>query len=287
MRGALLFVSSLLLFACMDTSTKYLTATFDVPLVVAARYAINLLLLMAVFAPRQPRQMVEVQRTRLVIVRGMALAVTSLLMGLALQRMPVAETTAISFLAPIMVVVVAGPLLGETIGATGWIAATMGFAGVLLIVRPGSGLEPLGVICALAGAATGTTYQLLSRVLVATERTAALQFYTALVGTLAFGLAAPWFWDGTVPTLLQNCVFLGLGAAGALGHYMVTAAFRYAPASMLAPMNYLQLVWAALLGWLFFRQLPDGLSLLGMGIIAASGVIVALKSRRVPVKRAM
>ncbi len=287
MRGAMLFISALLLFACMDTSIKYLTASYDVPVIVAVRYTVNLLLIVLIFAPTQPRQMVTTNRTALVVVRGMSLATMSLLMGLALQRMPVAETTAINFLAPIVVVLVAGPLLGESIGPVGWIAALMGFAGVLLIVRPGSGLEPLGVACALGGTAAGTVYQLLSRVLVSTERTVALQFYTALVGTIAFGIAAPWFWNGRVPTALEASLFLVVGVSGGLGHYMITAAYRHAPVSLLAPMNYLQLVWAALLGWLIFRHLPDRLGLLGMGIVAASGLIVALKSRRPPVKRAV
>lgn len=139
-RGALLCAAALALFACMDATTKYLAATHEVPLIVAVRYLGNLLLMAILLGPTYGRRMVEAQRTGLVAVRGLCLAFASLMIGFALQQMPVAETTAITFLAPILLVVAAGPVLGERPGRIGWAAALTGFAGVLLIVRPGGGL---------------------------------------------------------------------------------------------------------------------------------------------------
>lgn len=285
MRGILLFVGGLILFACMDTTTKYLAARHDVPLIVAARYLGNLLLMVALLAPRHGMALMRTQRTGLVIARALCLAAASIFVGLALQRMPVAETTAINFLAPMLVVVVAGPLLRERVGWIGWAAALFGFAGVLVIVRPGSGLETIGVLCALGGVLAGTGYQLLSRVLVTTESTIALLFYTALAGSILFSLALPWYWTGVAPPAFEMLLFLSLGIYGGLGHFLITAAYRHAPASLLAPTNYLQLVWAGLLGWIVFGHLPDRVSALGMAMIALSGVAVALHSRRQPVKR--
>jgi drug/metabolite transporter (DMT)-like permease len=281
-RATLLFNFGLLLFACMDTTNKYLTASFDVPLIAAARYIGHILLMLAFVAPVRGREMVETSRTGLVWVRGMCLVVTSLLIGLSLQRMPVAETSAIAFLSPIIVVIAAGPLLGERIGWRGWVAALLGFSGVLLIVRPGSGLEATGVLCALGAVVMNTAYQLLSRLLAASERTIAMLFYTALAGAITFGAMLPWFWADRTPTLLEGVLLASMGVFGGLGHYLFTAAFRDAPASLLAPMSYLQLVWAVLLGWLVFGQIPDAIGLLGICIIGASGVIVALRSRRPP-----
>jgi drug/metabolite transporter (DMT)-like permease len=283
-RGALLFVTGLLLFACMDTTTKYLSAHYEVPLIVAIRYIVNCLLMIVLLAPTHGRQLVETQRTGLVLVRAGCLAAASLLVGLALQRMPVAETTAINFIAPMLVVLIAGPLLGERVGAWGWAAAGAGFAGVLLVARPGSGLETIGIVFALGAVGANAAYQLLSRVLAGSERTIALLFYTALVGSICFGLALPWFWEGRAPGLGELLLFLSLGVYGGVGHFLFTAAYRHAPASMLAPMNYLQLLWAGLLGWLVFGHVPDRLSTLGMCVIAASGLVMALKSRR-PVTR--
>jgi drug/metabolite transporter (DMT)-like permease len=281
LRGVLLVAFAVLLFAAMDTTTKYLAASYKVPLIMAVRYAINLALMVVVFAPRKSKHLVETKRTGLVLVRSACLTVASLTMGLALQRMPVAETTAILFFAPVLVVLAARPLLGEYIGAIGWAAAIAGFIGVLLVVRPGSGLESLGIVFALATAGMNVVYQLLSRLLAASERTIALLFYSVLVGAILFGVSVPWVL-GRPPGALDLVAFAGLGIMGVLGHYLYTAAYRHASASMLAPMNYLQLVWAGLLGWLVFNHVPDALSVAGMAIIGGAGTAIALGSRRRP-----
>ena len=285
LKGALLCLASLALFACMDVTTKYLAESHAIPLIVGVRYFGNLVLMTLLLAPTHGRQLIRTQRTGLVLLRALCLAAASLLIGFALQRMPVAETTAITFLAPILLVGVAGPLLGERTGWIGWIATLAGFAGVLIIVRPGSGLVPSGVILVLCAVVTNLGYQLLSRVLAATESTFALLFYTALTGTILYGLALPWFIEDRAPSLLEAALMLSLGVYGGLGHFLFTAAFRYAPASLLAPLNYLQLLWAGLLGWIVFGHVPDAVSLLGMAIVAGSGVLVALKTRRPPPKR--
>lgn len=278
---AVLFCSAgVLLFACMDTTTKYLASRHDVPIIIAVRYLVNWLLLVAIVAPVCGRQMVQTQRTGLVLVRACSLAAVSLLMGLALQRIPVAEATAINFLAPMLVVVVAGPLLGEKVGAGSWATALIGFAGVLLIARPGSGLEPTGLAYALAAVGANMVYQLLSRTLASSERTTALLFYAALVGTIIFGVVGLWYWEGEFATGLELMFFLSLGVYGGLGHYLFTAAYRHATASVLAPVNYLQLFWAGLLGWLIFGHVPDWLSVTGMILIAASGLGAAIHPRR-------
>ena len=284
-RGAVLCIAALALFACMDTTTKYLTQTHEVPLIVGVRYLGNLLLMAAFLGPTHGRQMIRTRRTGLVWLRAFCLAVASLLIGLALQRMPVAEMTAITFLSPILVVAVAGRLLGERVGWIGWAATVGGFTGVMLIVRPGSDIVTSGAVFVLASVLLNLGYQLLSRVLAASENTFALLFYTALAGSILYGLALPWFIEDRAPSLLEAVLFASLGLYGGIGHFMFTAAFRHAPASLIAPLNYFQLVWAGLLGWLVFGHLPDGQSLLGMAIVAGSGVLVALRTRRPPEKR--
>ena len=284
-RGVLLSITALALFACMDTITKYLAARYDIPLIMAVRYLGNLLLMVLVFAPRQARDMVTTRRTGLVVVRGLCLAAASFLFGSALAHLPVADATAISFLAPILLVAAAGKFLGERVGWVGWLAVMLGFAGVLLIARPGRGLDMIGVLFALGAVGANLGYQFLSRLLASTERTVALLFYTALAGSVVYSLALPWFLGERVPSALEMGLLASLGLLGGLGHFLFTAAFRDAPASLLAPFNYTQLLWAGLLGWLVFGQLPDRLSLLGMAVIAGSGVIVALKTRRPPPKR--
>lgn len=276
--GMLLFCGALLVFACMDTTIKYLAAKYNVPLISAIRYIVHCLLMIAILAPRQGKVLLQTRRTGLVMVRGASLAIASLFMGLALQRMPVAETTAIVFLGPMFVVLLAGPVLGERAGRLDWIAAVFGFIGVLLVARPGNHLDSTGIFFAVCVVGLLVIYQLLSRVLARTEHTYSLLFFAALLGSLGYGMFLPWSLNGPTPTNIDLLLFLSVGVSGGLGHFMYTAAYRHAPASLLAPMNYLQLLWAGLLGWVVFDHVPDKLSIIGMCVIAASGAMLALKS---------
>lgn len=282
MRALLLFNSGLIFFACMDVTNKYLVAIFAVPMIAACRYGGHLLLMLAFVAPRRGKEMITTQRTGLVWVRALSLCAASVLAILSFERMPVAEASAIIFLTPILMVLAAGPLLGELIGWKGWAAALLGFAGVLLIVRPGSGLDTVGVFLALGCAVMAATYNLLSRLLASTESTSAMLFYSALAGTLVFGSVLPWFLPDRMPSGFEALLLASTAIYGALAHFFLTAAFRDAPASLLGPVSYLQLLWVALLGWLVFGQFPDAVSVVGMVVIGASGVLVALKSRRPP-----
>lgn len=277
LRGIALFAVGVLVLAGMDTTIKLLVARYEVPLVVGVRYVVNCLLMVAILGPSQGRRLLETRRTGLVILRGCCLAAASIFSGFALARLPVAESTSIMFLAPTIVLLAAGPLLGERIGALGWAAAIAGFAGVLLIARPGAGLEPVGVLLALATALLTAAYQLLSRMLAGSERTATLLFYTVLIGAIVYGLVSPWFWDGRIPGTIDLLLFLSVGAYSGIGHYLFTAAHRFAPASVLAPIGYVQVVWAGLFGWMVFGHVPTLLALAGMVVIIAAGAVIALK----------
>jgi drug/metabolite transporter (DMT)-like permease len=282
LRGLALIIGATMLFAYNDTANKLLVAQYNVPLVTAIRYITHTLLMLALVAPFQGREMIRATRTRLVLFRGACLAIASILMGFALQRMPVAETTAIVYIGPVLVILLSGPLLNEKVGSGAWLAAALGFAGVLLIARPGGGLDPLGVLFTLGNVVVSVAYNMMSRVLARTERTMTMLFYTALIGAVAFGLMLPWTLYGVPPTQLQVFLFVSLGVSAWLGHYLFTQAYRYAPAALLAPMNYLHLGWAALLGWLVFNHAPDSVAMIGIGLVAAAGVTSATLARRRP-----
>jgi drug/metabolite transporter (DMT)-like permease len=149
---------------------------------------------------------------------------------------------------------------------------------MVLIVRPGGGLDPLGVGFALCNTAVTVAYYLLSRILARTETTLAMLFYSALVGAICFGMAAPWYLHGQAPEMVQITLFLSLGMTAGLGHYFVTAAHQLAGASLLAPITYLHLLWAGLLGWLVFGYVPPALTVFGMVVVSASGILIALRS---------
>lgn len=280
LRGLVLILGATLLFAYNDTTNKLLITEYNVPMVAAIRYIGHCLLMLAIVAPLHGREMVRTQRTGLVLVRAVSLALGSFLVSLALQRMPVAETTAIVYLCPVLVVLLSGPLLKEKVGPTAWVAALLGFAGVLLIARPGGGLDPWGVVFVLGNVVVATAYNLLSRVLAHTERTMAMLFYSALVGAIGFGIFLPWTLYGAAPTPLQVVLFIGLGVSAWLGHYLFTQSYRYAPAALVAPMTYMHLVWAGILGWLVFGHAPEPIALAGMALVAVAGIVSAIRPRR-------
>ncbi|MCU0789473.1 MAG: DMT family transporter [Nitratireductor sp.] len=278
LRGVLLVLFSVFLFAVMDTMTKHLATRYNVPLVAAMRYAINLALLMAVFTPRHGLSAFRTRRTGLAILRGLSLVVSTLCAGLALQRLPVGETIAIIYLAPFGVLLFAGRMLGERVGLAGWLAAIAGFAGVVLIARPGGGLSGAGVGFALMCAAFSVVYHLLSRLLAQTETTHSLLLWAGLAGAAVFGALLPWSWQGPAPGALDIALFLMVGVLATGGHFLFTAAYRHAPASLLAPVNYAHLLWAGLLGWVVFDHVPDGWAMLGMALVALAGGSMAMIS---------
>jgi drug/metabolite transporter (DMT)-like permease len=278
-RGVLLVVFAGLFFTCNDTATKHLAQTVSVPFIIFVRYAVNLVLTVAIFVPMEGTGFMHTSRTGLVMLRGACLAGASLCLGLALQRMQVAEVTALVFIAPMLVVIIAGPMLGERVAKLDWLAALLGFAGVLLIARPGGDVDALGLGYMGVVVALSVVYLMLSRTLAKTESNSAMTFYGALAGTLAFGALLPWTYHGLPVSTLDLSLLLSLGVLAGLGHYLFTAAYRYANASVLAPLQYLQMLWAGLLGVLVFGVLPSQLSLLGMAIIAMSGLMIAIKAR--------
>ncbi len=280
LKGVGLVIAATFLFGLSDTVSKHLAILYAVPLLLAVRYGVNLFLLMAVMMPRHGTSLWRTNRLFLVLLRGACLALASLSMVYALRVMPVGETVAIIYIAPFLVMLAAGPILGERVSLIGWLAAAGGFIGVLVIARPGSGLDPVGVGLCLINAVCATAYHLLTRMLTRTETTMALLFHTALVGTLVFTALLPWSLGGAMPDILGASLMVVLGVLGTVAHLLFTAAYREAPASLLAPVNYLHIVWAAILGWLVFAHVPDGFALVGMAMIMASGMAVAVLAGR-------
>ena len=280
LRGVVLFLAAVFLFAALDATAKYMNAFFAVPLLVWARYLVHFVIMLVFMAPGMGREIIATRRPWLMSFRALMLVGVTLLAQLALKTLPLAETTALVFITPLLVALLAGPLLGEQVRRSTWLITLVGFAGVLLIARPGGALFGTGVAYALGAALCYAIYQILTRKLAATEHPNRLLFYTALIGTLSMSLTLPAYWDGQIPTLTQGLLIVSLGLYGGIGHFMLIRAFREAPASTLSPLLYVQLIWATLLGWWVFDQLPDLLAIVGMLIIGASGLSLAIRSRR-------
>ncbi|MCX8086808.1 MAG: DMT family transporter [Rhodocyclaceae bacterium] len=280
LRGILMMLAADLCFALLDATAKHLSQKFPVPMLVWARYTLHCLLMLLFLAPTMRWRLIQTRHPVKQVVRALLLvAVTAFAMA-AFKRLPLAETTALLFVTPLFVALLAGPLLGEKLRRLHWSASIFGFLGALLIARPGGVIDPPGIALILVAALCYSLYQIQTRQLSPSEDTLTMLFYTALVGTLSMSLAAPLYWSGPWPTGMEAGLIATLGLYGGAGHFLLIRAFRHAPASTLSPFLYAQLIWATLLGWLVYDHWPDMLSFVGMTIIAGSSISLALGERR-------
>jgi len=279
LRAILLISGSVLCFTLLDTTIKHLTQFMPVSLLVWARWTIQVVALLLWLGPSMGRGLVRTTRLRLHLVRGAILLSSSFCFVTALRYLPLADATAINYSTPILVAVMAAFILHEklTRGRIGFVLA--GFAGMLLIARPGSEVLTAAALLAMASAGFYATFQILTRKL-AGEDPRVLLFIPALVGMALMTLTLPWT---EIPAHVswQHVMLLVAGSLlGTWGHFLFIHAFRRAPASGLAPFTYMQLVWATLLGWIVFGEFPGGFTLAGMGVIAASGLFLAVHEQR-------
>ena len=270
-RGALLVMAAVFLFSSMDTLAKSMLRSYPLPPLIWARYTVHFVFMLALLAPRMGLSLVRTQRLGLQVLRGLALVASTGFFYLSLTYLPLAEAAAISFVAPVLVTSLSGPLLGERVTRRQWIAVSMGFLGVLVIIRPGGGLLSFAVVFPLLSAFVFSLYQILTRKLAGRESPFTSLFYTALVGTLVTTVVLPFSWQ--TPTLSQLGMMIVIGCLGGLGHFLLIHAVEVTSPSALAPFIYTQLMWSTLLAFLAFGEFPEAGSLLGMLVIAAAGLL--------------
>lgn len=279
LRGILLIVAAVSIFAIMDTTAKYLSRTYPVPAIVWYRYCFQSLFMLAVLGPQLKLGLVRARRPGLQVARGVVLALSTLIYFFALSLMPIAEASAITFLSPLLLTALSVLMLRERVSPAAWVAVATGFVGVLIIIRPGGEVFSPAALLPLATAFCFAAYQLMTRQLAGIDSSLATLFYGAIVGTALLSLLVPFYW--LPPESLAHGLLLAmLGILGSVGHFVLIRAFEHAPASVLAPFVYAQLVSVLILGYLVFGEFPDRWSLVGMGIIVASGAFVASRGRR-------
>ncbi|MFT0861498.1 DMT family transporter [Ancylobacter sp. G4_0304] len=276
--GIGLICVAFVLFTLLDTTVKWLNHTVH-PLEIAwARYAGQFVLSFLVLNPWSTPGFWRTRRLGLQITRSLLLVGTTLGNFFALQYLQLDQTMSITFSTPFLVALFAGPLLGEWIGVHRWLAIMVGFAGILIIVQPSTqGLHP-AVLASLGGALCYAFYNISTRMLAATDSTATTMFYTSFVGTAVLTVPLPWFWSVPGEALVIGGLSL-LGIFGGLGHLLVVMAHRRAPAAVLSPFLYTQMIWMMLSGWLIFHQTPDTPTLIGAGIVICSGLYLLWRER--------
>ncbi len=278
-RGMLMIMTAVILFSVMDAISKYLTRFYPVSNVVWARYLSHTLLVVLVLGPRVGWSLVRTRRPGAQFARGLLLTAATLFFVTALKFMPLAEATAIQFLAPLLVTVMAVVVLKEEVEFARWVAIVCGFIGVLIIIRPGSGIFSWASLLPLATAVCFASYQILTRRLAGIESSYTSLFYSGLVGAVLLSIPLPYAWSPP-----QNGAHLGLfaviGVLGGLGHLILIKAYDLAPASSLAPFSYTQLIWVTVAGYLAFDDFPDVWSFVGMAVLMASGIYTATRQHR-------
>lgn len=271
-------------YAVVDTLSKYQAREYPVGMIVWARYAVPLLVLTLVFYPRRGRSMFRTSFPVIQLVRGVLLTSGTIFIVLAYRVMPIAEAQAISFIHPVLLTLLAVIFLDEKVSRLGWTAVLLGFSGVLIIVRPGGGLFTPVALFPLGLALCFSSYQLFTRAIATKENSINSLFCALMVGSVVMSLFLPFAW--VAPTA-RGALFFGLiGITSGIGHFSTIKALEFAPASLLAPFAYVQLLWVGILGMLVFGELPDGLTLVGMAIVVAGGLLV-ISSRRPTVKLGM
>ncbi len=274
----LMIIAATACFTSLDVSVKYLSQRYPVPLLVWARWGMQVLVMTAVLGPTMRWGLVRTARRKMHLVRGIVLIASSLSFFSALKFLPLAEATALNYSSPMIVTLMAATFLGERITVPRWAFVIAGFIGMLLIVRPGSEMLTPASLLALAAAALYATFQILTRKL-AGENSMVLLFFPALVGTLLMSALVPFFhYDTWFPTS-DVAMFVAIGAIGTLGHFLFILAFQRASVSAIAPFTYMQLLWSTLAGWLVFGTFPDAWTLAGIVTIAGSGVVLTWYER--------
>lgn len=280
LRAALpLILGAGLCFSTLDATAKYLVQEHTLFLVVWARYVGQMIVATPIAWQRAGPGFWRTRHLKMQLVRSACLVTATLCFFGALRFLPLAEGTAISFMAPMFAVLLSGPVLGERPTRARWTAVVAGFVGILILVRPGSAVFHPATGLLIMAALSNALYQLLTR-RVPHDSPHTTLFFSGLVGATVLSLALPWAEVPAQATWRDALFMLQLGLLAGLGHGLLIGAFLRAPASLVAPFTYVHMLWATMYGWLVFGQLPDVISAIGMGVIVASGIGLVLHERR-------
>lgn len=282
--GVLVLLLSLSVLTVLDASGKWLlSAGVSLLAVTWFRYFIHFLLIAGLLVSRRELHLVKSVSLRYQVLRGVTILFTTMSFFTTLSYLPQAQATTMIFLAPLIILALAPWLLAEPKRVSRWVAATIGFVGVLIVIRPGSGLDPLGVMFGLLTAVLMATQHLLTRK-VAVDHPLTTILWSGLIGAVGVSIALAALlpsmstdWKQTLGQMpmLNWFILISLGLTGGVGHLLQIQAYRLAAASLLAPFMYVQIIPAAALGWLIWDDFPDAISWLGTLLICTSGAGIA------------
>ncbi len=276
LRGVAMVIGASIFFSMSDATTKYVTQTLPVIEVAWVRYLV-FVLLATLPAMRDRGAALRTRKPVLQTVRGIAIVGSALLFVYGLRLMPMADAAAINFVSPLFITMLSVPFLGERVGARRWIAVGVGLSGAVLAAQPGTSAFTAAAAFPVLSAASWAVGIVLTRRMAATESASTILAWTAGTGLLLLTCLLPF--NLKTPTWGEFALCLFIGVSASVGQWMVVLGYRRAPASMLAPFSYLQLIWSTTLGYLVFNGRPGAATILGASIIAGSGLYTAHRER--------
>jgi drug/metabolite transporter (DMT)-like permease len=280
LRGILLMCAGVCAFPFMNAAVKLLTAHYPVAQITWARFTGHLIVMLCIFLPRYRWSLLRTRRPAVQIGRSVMMLASNMLFVMAIGRVPLATASAIGFTAPLIVTALSVPLLGESVGWRRWSAVLVGFAGALVVIRPGSGFSDPAVLVLLASSLAYALYQIGTRWVGRYDNAATGIIFAALFGSLGLTLVMPFVF--VMPRSLWDAfLFCSLGLLGGFGHYLVIRAFQLGAAAVIAPLGYVELIGTTALGYLIFSNFPDLWTWFGAGMIIASGIYIAWREQHV------
>ncbi len=268
--GIGLMLMTVSVFPVMDATAKHLAQSYHVVQVVWARYTFHLLVVAFLLARAGGTRHLLSRRPRLQLARAALILVATGLFFSALTYVPLANCIAINFMAPLIAVAFSIPMLGERVEPYRWVALAIGFGAVLLVIRPGfEGFHPASLLVCVS-AACYAIYQIITRKLAAHDHPFTTLMWTGAFGTVVAAFGLPFVWIDPAPW--DWALMVGMGLMGGFSHYCLIQAYMRAPPAVLAPFSYTQIVVGTIVGYLWFGEFPDKMTILGAGIIIACGL---------------
>lgn len=277
--GMWLMAGVALVFASHDSISKILISTLPVIFVAWVRYCIHTVLVTGLIVSNKGPKVFHTKRPWLHLLRAFCLLGDSLTFMFGLTHVPIAESTALVFLAPAFVTILSPLLFGIKASRYQWLSVILGFTGVLIIINPASDGFSLWMLFPLASAFFFAIYQLLTQLAMESDSASVCSFYVGIFCTAIMSVVVPFYW--VTPDSWQWVLLAVLGSLGLAAHFLMAKSYQYASSAVLAPLGYLQIIFATLYGVLLFNGYPVASSLLGIGLIFISGLLVY--ARRSPV----
>lgn len=283
--GIVYMILGLWTISALDCLSKSLMESgFHIIAIMWMRYVINLVFVSITAVPwyqkTTGKKAYKTSSLTLQILRGIFFFFSVFLFYSMLNIMPVAEATTMNFCSPLLVLALSPFILNEAASKARWISVLIGFVGMLIVIRPGGDIPPMGIVYGFLSATAYAFFSILGRKLGTRDEPMVTLFYGVLTGAIVCSLIVPFFWLTHLPTLNHLIALCSTGVVGTVGHLLVNTAYKNAEASILMPFTYVQIISATFFGWICFNDFPDTMTLLGIFVICASGVGIAIYEYR-------